>query len=45
MHILMYTHIYSTYIKMHPYVVVEYFKDVMNLVSIVTNGTYGPING
>ncbi len=30
---------FNTYIKIHPYVIVKYFKDVTNLVTIVTNGT------
>jgi hypothetical protein len=38
-------YIYSTYIKIHFYVIVEYLKDVTNLVIIMTNGTYQPING
>ncbi len=36
---------FSTYIKIHPYVIVEYLYDVSNLVTITTNGTYQPING
>jgi hypothetical protein len=36
---------FSTYIKIHPYVIVYYLEDVSNLVIIVTNGTYQPING
>jgi len=36
---------YNTYIKIHPYVIVEYFWDATNLVTIVTNGSYQPING
>jgi hypothetical protein len=36
---------FSTYIKIHPYVIVEYLWDVTNLVTIVTNGTYQPIDG
>jgi hypothetical protein len=31
---------FNTYIKIHPYVTVEYFKDVTNLVIITTTGTY-----
>ncbi len=30
---------FSKYIKIDPYVTIEYFKDVTNLVTIVTNGT------
>jgi hypothetical protein len=36
---------FGTYIKIHPYVIVEYLEDVTNLVTIATNGTYEPING
>ncbi len=36
---------FSTYIKIHPYVIVEYLWDVINLATIATNGTYQPING
>jgi hypothetical protein len=39
------THIYNTYIKIHPYVVVEYLYDGMNLVIIGINETYQIING
>jgi hypothetical protein len=31
---------FNTYIKIHPYVTIEYLKDVTNLVTIVSNGTY-----
>jgi len=45
MHIIyIYIYNFSTYIKIHPYVIVEYLKDATNLVTIATNGTY-PING
>jgi len=40
-----YIYNFSTYIKIYPYVIVEYLKDATNLVTIVTNGTYQPING
>ncbi len=36
---------FNTYIKIHPYVTVEYFKDVTNLMTIATNGTYQYIHG
>jgi hypothetical protein len=36
---------FSTYIKIYPYVIVEYLYDVTNLVTIATNGTYQLING
>ncbi len=36
---------FNTYIKIHPYVTVEYLEDVTNLVTIATNGTYQYING
>jgi len=36
---------FNTYIKIHPYVIVEYLWDVTNLVIIATNGTYQPIKG
>jgi len=36
---------FSTYIKIHPYVIVEYLLDATNLVTIATNGTYQCING
>ncbi len=36
---------FSTYIKIHPYVIVEYFQNATNLVSIAINETYQPING
>ncbi len=39
-----YIYIYSTNIKIHPYVIVEYLWDVTNFVTIVTNGTYQRIN-
>ncbi len=35
---------FSTYIKIHPYVIVKYLEDATNLVTIATNGTYQPIN-
>jgi len=40
-----YIHIYnfSTYVKMHLYVIVEYLLNAINLMTIVTNGTYQPI--
>ncbi len=38
-------YIYNTYIKIHPYVIVEYLWDATNLVTIVINGSYQPING
>ncbi len=31
---------FNTYIKIHPYVTVEYLKDVTNLVIIAITGTY-----
>jgi len=34
----MHIYIYSTYIKIHPYVIVEYLQDVTNLVTIMTHG-------
>ncbi len=40
-----YIYNFSTYIKIHPYVIVEYLKDATNLVIILSNGTYQPING
>jgi hypothetical protein len=36
---------FNTYIKIHPYVTVEYFEDVTNLVIMTTNGTYEFIHG
>ncbi len=39
---------FNTYIKIHPYVNIEYFEYVINLVIlviIVTNGTYQYIHG
>jgi len=36
---------FSTYIKIHSYVIVEHRLDATNLVIIATNGTYQPING
>ncbi len=40
-------HIYnfSTYIKIHTYVIVEYLENATNLVTTSTNGTYQLING
>ncbi len=35
---------FNTYIKIHPFVIIKYFKDVTNLVIIASNGTYQPIN-
>jgi len=42
-----YTYAYyiSTYMKIHPFVIVEYLEDAINLVTIVTNGAYQLING
>ncbi len=34
-----------TYIRIHPYVIIEYLKNVINLVTIVINGTYQYIHG
>ncbi len=46
MHInYIYTYIFNTYIKIHPYVIVKYLWNVTNLETIATNGTYQPING
>jgi hypothetical protein len=47
MNIYICIHIYnfSTYIKIHLYVIVEYLYDVSNLVTIATNGMYQPIKG
>ncbi len=42
---ILYIYNFSTYIKIHPYVIVEYHYDATNVVTIVTNGTYHPING
>jgi hypothetical protein len=36
---------FNTYIKIHPYVTIKYIWDVINLVTIATNGTYQAING
>ncbi len=36
---------FSTYIKIHPYVIIEYLEDATNLVTIASNKTYQPING
>jgi hypothetical protein len=38
-------HNFNTYIKVHPYIIVKYFQDATNLVTIATNGTYQHING
>ncbi len=40
-----YIYNFSIYIKIHPYVIIECFQDQTNLVIIVTNGSYQPING
>jgi hypothetical protein len=46
MHIIyIYIYNFNTYIKTYPYVIVKYLKDAINLVIIMTNGTYQPING
>ncbi len=42
---ILYIYNFSIYIKIHSYVIVEYLEDVTNVVTIVTNGTYQPING
>jgi len=46
-HTYAYIYIYNfnTYIKIHPYVIVEYFLDAIKLVTIASNGTYQSING
>ncbi len=44
MHII-YINFFSTYIIIHPYVIVKYLLNVTNLVTIAINGTYQPING
>ncbi len=36
---------FNTYIKIHLYVTIKYFEDVINLVIIATNVTYQSING
>jgi len=41
----MYIYNFSTYIKIHLYVIVKYLWDATNLVTIAINGTYQPING
>ncbi len=43
-YLYIYKYKFSTYIKIHPYVIVEYLQDATNLVTIVINGTYQPIN-
>jgi hypothetical protein len=40
-----YIYNFNTYIKIHPYVIVEYLQDATNLVTIAINETYQLING
>jgi hypothetical protein len=40
-----YIYNFNTYIKIHPYVIVEYLEDATNLATIATNGTYQRSNG